>query len=355
MQTKSDLLWLGWDEALDSHQHPGEIVARVVGEERGSYRILFAPNIEATAIIIGKFRHQANARKDYPAVGDWISCEKPSGSENWVIQRLLPRRSCLSRKVAGDTTGEQIIASNIDYVMIAMSCNQNFNISRVERYLTLAWNSGATPIVLLTKSDITDSPEEYIEQLKSVSADTEYLLISSHKNTGLDELKQYFLPNKTNVIVGSSGVGKSTLINSLLGENKLKTQDIRDVDGKGKHTTTSRYLLHLPFGGMIIDTPGMREVQVLDVEEGMDAQFADIDDLTLKCKFSDCGHHTEPGCAIKMAIKSGELDLQHWESFLKLKDEVKEIAKRAEKKTAAGRNKSKNNNSKESYEKNKKK
>jgi ribosome biogenesis GTPase len=322
VQNTQYLIDLGWEAEFASQVQDSEIVARVVGEEKGLYRIQFSRDVEAHAIIIGKFRHQAKVRSDYPAVGDWIVCEKPQSSEHWVVVRILDRKSCLSRKVAGDTTEEQIIATNIDYVMIATSCNQNFNIARVERYLTLAWSSGAKPLVLLTKSDLVQDKKLYTDQFQNLGEKVEYLFVSREDANSIHALKSYFLPNKTNVIVGSSGVGKSTLINLLLGEEKLKTQDIRDEDGKGKHTTTARYLLQLPFGGMMIDTPGMREVQVLDVEEGLESQFDDVEELKLKCKFSDCGHKSEPGCAIKNAISNGSITNDRWNSYIKLQKEV---------------------------------
>lgn len=330
-----NILQLGWDKndplpAFSESMH----IARVVGEERGSYRLQFSLQWQAFGQITGKFRHQAKGRSDYPAVGDWILCEKQNASDKFLIHSILPRKTCLSRKVAGETSEEQIIATNMNYVFIATSCNQNFNIARIERYLALAWNSGAQPVVLLTKADLVSDKTMFEEAFKTLKQKVDYEFISKLDVASIQSLKKYFIPNKTNVIVGSSGVGKSTLINLLVGEEKLKTQDIRDDDGKGKHTTTARYLLPLPFGGLIIDTPGMREVQVLDATDGLEEQFSDVEELKLNCKFSDCKHQSEPSCAIKAAIKDGTLDEAHWQSYLKLQQEILDAKKKKEKREA---------------------
>lgn len=319
---------LGWSDFFEnqlSHLNlPDGVPARVIGEEREKFRLQVGENI-FWGEITGRFRHQVETRLDLPSTGDWVWCEPLSGSDRAVIHHLFERRSCLVRKAAGTGNEEQILASNVDVVFITSSVNQDLNPRRLERYLTLAWEGGATPVIILTKADLVESDEaraQILSKVREVAIGVDIHLVSTVTGDGLDALGAYFTGHRTGVLLGSSGVGKSTLANVLLNEEKLKTQAVRDGDDRGRHTTTSRYLFQLPDGGMLIDTPGMRELGLNDHEEGLKTLFDDVEALAQACRFSDCGHASEPGCAVKGALQSGELDAERWQSFLKLQREM---------------------------------
>ena len=315
---------LGWNGFFENQLEENNqlIPARVIGQEKSSYKIQLSDQITKHAVVLGKFRHEVVEKSEFPAVGDWVLIDQNLTGDTSIIHKVLNRKSCLSRKVAGTEMEEQIIASNIDYVFIATSLNSDLNINSIERYLKLVWDSKAIPVIVLTKSDLCSDLNERLLEIEKISVGVDKVVTSCMNDTGLEEIKKYFLPHNTNVIVGSSGVGKSTLVNSLFGEIKVKTQGIRDDDDKGKHTTTSRYLFLMPFGGMMIDTPGMRELQLWGNDEGMEKQFEDIEELKLQCKFTNCNHNAEPGCAIQLGLKNGSLDNDHWNSYLKMKKEL---------------------------------
>jgi ribosome biogenesis GTPase len=284
---------------------------------------LYTEKGEVTAAISGKMMHTALNSEDYPAVGDWVVINKINNTDDRaVINNILPRKSKFSRKIAGDSFTEQLIATNIDIAFICMSLNHNFNLRRLERYITMAWNSGATPVIILTKADLCENADELLEQTVSCAIGIDVLTTSSLTKTGLSEIKAYIKKNTTVAFLGSSGVGKSTIINELSGVVVQFTQEVSDTEDKGKHTTTNRELLVLPEGGIVIDTPGMREFHITDVSDSIDSAFEDIDVLSAKCKFSDCTHTSEPTCAVLLAIEDGTLSKDRYMNYLKLKKEA---------------------------------
>lgn len=237
------------------------------------------------------------------------------------IIATLPRRTFFSRREPGPIPRDQAVAANFDYVFIMQSLNLDFNPKRLERYLTLAWQSGATPVILLTKADLAEDYWDYLTQVERVAAGVNIHVVSAHTGHGLERLNAYLQPGKTVVFLGSSGVGKSSLVNALAGEAIMTVNSIREDDSKGRHTTTHRQLIRLKSGVLIIDTPGMRELGMWDVSEGIGEAFSDVEQFLGRCRFTDCRHESEPGCAVKAAIAAGELELPRWESYLKLKEE----------------------------------
>ena len=260
--------------------------------------------------------------EEFPATGDFVLINyNPAGDS--FITRTLPRRTFFSRRSPDLGRGEQAVASNFDYVFIMQSLNQDFNVRRLERYLTLGWRSGARPIVILTKADLSEDSDGYIRTVQEMAPDVPVYAVSAKNGTGLDALSAYVEPGKTVVFLGSSGVGKSSLVNALAGEDIMDVSGIREYDGKGRHTTTHRQLVMLGNGAMVIDTPGMRELGMWDVSEGLGEAFEDVERFLGRCKFSNCRHRTEPGCAVQAAISEGKLSRERWESYLNLKNEAR--------------------------------
>lgn len=292
--------------------------ARVISQEKDLYRIFDGEN-EKIAVVSGKYRYETIRVSDYPAVGDYVIATWPEGEGNAVINALFPRKTCFIRKAAGSKREEQVVASNIDTVFICMSLNSNFNLHRLERYITLTYSSGAIPVVVLTKADLCSDVEGKIAEVMSVAIGIDTIAVSSIEDDYSSILK-YITKGKTIAFLGSSGVGKSTLINKLLGYDYNATGEIGDGD-KGRHTTTRRELIQLDNGACLIDTPGMREVGLWNDEEGIESSFGDIEALSSLCRFSDCSHTTEPGCAVQKAILEGKLDKERYNSFMKLKKE----------------------------------
>ena len=324
-----DLKIYGWNQSFETEfQKLGKedcAYGRVFEEHKHLYKIQTAEG-ELLAEISGKFRYQAEEDGNYPAVGDWVAIEARAAEgkarARATIQAILPRRTHFSRKVAGTVTREQVVATNFDTVFIMSSLNQDFNLRRIERYLILAWESGANPVVVLSKADLCPDNESKLAEVKSVTAGVPTHVISSFRRQGLSELERYFGTGKTVAILGSSGVGKSTLVNTLAGQDILKVRDIREDDAKGRHTTTHRQLVLLPGGGLVIDTPGMRELQLWDGESGILETFDDVERYAGACRFHDCGHLAEPGCAVREAIQHGKLAEERLESYFKLKKEL---------------------------------
>ncbi|HEY3250304.1 MAG TPA: ribosome small subunit-dependent GTPase A [Ignavibacteria bacterium] len=296
--------------------------ARVAVEHRNCYE-LYSEFGVLTAEKSGRLFYDAEDGKDLPAVGDWVVINPLEKENKAIIHAVLPRRSKFSRKKAGITTDEQIVAANIDTVFIVSSLNQDLNLRRIERYLTLAWDNNVKPVIVLSKADLCDDMYAGLIEVENYFTGTDAHVISAKKGAGVDELYKYFEGTKTIAVIGSSGVGKSTLINSLLNWKKMEVSDIGLYKDKGRHTTTHRELALVPGGGLIIDTPGMREIQLWDGTEGLSELFEDIEALALQCKFTDCKHESEPGCAIKGAIKKGELDEYRFKSYKKLLNEIK--------------------------------
>jgi ribosome biogenesis GTPase len=263
-------------------------------------------------------------------VGDWVCIDKGSGQGEAVIHAVLPRKSKFSRKVAAVKTEEQVAAANVDTVFLVSAFGGDLNPRRMERYVTLAWESGASPVILLNKADLCADLETAVGSIESVAVGVPVLVASAVRSEGLDGIRDLVRPGSTAAFLGSSGVGKSTIINSLLGEESLKVGEVRSTDGKGRHVTTSRQLVRLPTGGMIIDTPGMREIQLWAGEGSLEGSFEDVEDLARACRFRDCSHKTEPGCAVKQAIEDGRLDAGRLKGYLKLQRELESLAVRKE-------------------------
>ncbi len=295
-----------------------EIRARVVAQEKGLYRVSNGTD-ELLAEVSGKFRYEAQTVSDYPAVGDYVLTTWPLDGSHAIIGSLFPRRSAFMRKAAGTGKQEQMVAANIDTVFVCMSLNNDFNLRKLERFIAASWDSGATPVIVLTKSDLCEDIGKILAEVAEVSAGVDVLTVSS-LNNDFEAVKQYLKPGKTISFIGSSGVGKSTLINKLIGEEVTATGSIRS-DDKGKHTTTHRELIFLPGDVAVIDTPGMREFGMWDSDEGIDSAFGEIEEYFGQCRFSDCSHNGELGCAIQRAIDEGEIAQSRWESYLKLKAE----------------------------------
>ena len=319
-----DLTQLGWNSffAEAAKEFPDCHPGRVALVFRGGYEV-WSESGEYLAQVSGRFRHKIRSTNaDFPATGDFVMIEPLPGEPKAVIQSVLPRRTKLSRTTAGRTTDEQVLASNIDRVFIAVSLGGLLRMRTIERYLTVARDSGAEPILLLTKADLSDHIPESLEQVHEVAGETPAIPVSSLCAIGLSEVSALIPKGCTSVILGPSGVGKSTLINALIGEELLPTVPVREHDQKGRHTTTEREMVHIPRGGLIIDTPGLRELQLWEGEEGLADAFPEISELAARCRFTDCAHETEPGCAVREAITSGALAEDRFQSFTKLKREI---------------------------------
>jgi ribosome biogenesis GTPase len=257
-----------------------------------------------------------------PAVGDWVVVEVDAQCDEARIRTILPRASVFSRKAAGERTEEQVVGANVDTVWIVSPLDAERNPARIERYLTLAWESGASPVVVLTKADLSAEPLAVVADLSERLVAVPIHAVSARDGAGIPELGQYVTPGRTVALLGPSGAGKSTLINTLAGEEIMRTAEVREGDGKGRHTTTHRQLVLLPAGGILLDTPGMRELQLWSGDEGLERGFPDIETLAANCRFSDCSHDTEPGCGVQNALADGELSPERFESFRKLQKEI---------------------------------
>ncbi|MDX6770940.1 MAG: ribosome small subunit-dependent GTPase A [Elusimicrobiota bacterium] len=337
MATLVDWGWdARWAEAFGDEA--GRAPARVIEEQRGAYRVVCGDG-EHAARITGAQRHKSEARADLPAVGDWVAAERLPQDGTLVIRRVLPRRSKLSRKAAGETTEEQLIAANLDSVFVMTSLDADFNARRLERFLTVCRESGAEPVVVLNKLDACADPLPFLGEARLVALSAPVVTISAKTGHGVEGLAAWIRPGRTVGCVGTSGVGKSTLINRRLGAEKFKTAETRASDARGRHTTTHRQLVLLPGGGVLLDTPGMREMQLWESDKGLAAAFDEIASLAPACRFRDCGHDAEPGCAVKAAVESGALDPARLESFHKLKREAAFQARRVDEAAAAAKKK----------------
>ena len=332
-----DLSTLGWDETLaeqfERYRADGLIPGRVAVQHRGAYDALTELG-ELRCDVAGRLYEESSSPADLPAVGDWVAIAPRAEEDAGTIQAVLPRRTRFSRKTAWQAAEEQVLAANVDVVFIVTSLNEDLNLRRLERYLILARESGAQPAVLLTKSDLARGPEEARAAVEAVAADVPVHVLSSLSGEGLDAVRAYLRPGVTAALLGSSGVGKSTLVNTLAGTELLETQELRG-DGQGRHTTVRRELVQLPGGALVIDTPGMRELQLWVADEALEETFDDVTSLFEHCRFSDCSHESEPGCAVKAALADGTLAQERWDSYLKLEAELAHLERRLDKRAQA--------------------
>jgi ribosome biogenesis GTPase len=333
----SDLTALGWDEIRAEQFEPyaptGLVPGRVAVQHRGAYDVL-TEHGELRCDVAGRLYDESSSPADLPAVGDWVAVAARTDEGGGTVQAVLPRRTKFSRKTAWQAAEEQVLAANVDVVLIVTSLNEDMNLRRLERYLTLAWESGARPVFVLTKADLTEEVDAAVAEVESIAFGVPVVALSSITGAGLDLLRGHLPEGVTAALLGSSGVGKSTLVNTLIGEELLETREIRD-DGKGRHTTTRRELVQLPGGALVIDTPGMREIQLWVADDGLEEAFEDVTELFGHCRFSDCAHESEPGCAVKAAIADGTLSQERWESYLKLQREMAHLERRLDKRAAA--------------------
>jgi len=321
----SGLAELGWTPELDAaftpHRAAGRHPARILVEHQHAYTIRTA-DAEGTAAVSGRFRFETRGPEDFPAVGDWVAVDGSVHLDRATIHALLPRRSAFTRLVAGRRTDAQVVAANVDVILIAMGLDGDFNLRRLERYLAVGWSSGAMPVVVLTKSDQCPDVDGHVIAASAVAPGVPIVAISAITGDGMAGLGAHLGPGRTAAVLGSSGVGKSTLVNALLGREALATAEVRASDDRGRHTTTHRELVPLPGGACIVDTPGMRELGLLEAGDGLEEAFADVDELAVSCRFSDCRHDREPGCAVRAAIHDGRLDARRLDARRKLEREA---------------------------------
>ena len=322
----------GWNDHVAggwaSHRAVGREAARVVAEDRGSYVVRAAAG-ERRASVTGRFMFDAgDDASAYPAVGDWVAVDvRPDGAS---VHAVLPRRTSIVRHAPGRRTVAQVLAANIDVVFVVASVNRDLNLRRLERYLGVAWESGAEPVVVLSKADLAEDLERALADVEPVAIGAAVVAVSAVSGLGLDPIRERIGPGTTVAFIGSSGVGKSTLLNVLAGEELASVAAIRDDDARGRHTTTRRQLHPLPGGGLVLDTPGMRELALWEGDDGLERSFGDLEELAATCRFSDCGHVGEPGCAVAAALDSGRLESGRLESWRKLEREARHLERRVD-------------------------
>ncbi|MDX8360507.1 ribosome small subunit-dependent GTPase A [Cytobacillus sp. IB215316] len=330
-----NLFTLGWnkqfEEAFLPYDNSEYTVGRVALEHKRMYRI-FTEQGELLGEVSGKFRYNTQAREDFPAVGDWVVITTQPNEDRALIHAVLPRQSKFSRKSAGEVTEEQIVASNVNSIFLVAALNQDFNLRRLERYILLTWESGANPVIVLSKSDLCIDIEEKVAKVEAIAFGVPIHVISAKEDTGIQSLQQYLTDGQTVALLGSSGAGKSTLSNKLYGKDVQAVQQVREGDDRGRHTTTHRELIVLTTGGIIIDTPGMRELQLWDSEDSVAQSFQDIEVLSEQCRFTNCKHQSEPGCAVLSAIDQGVLEQSRFLSFVKITKELAYLERKADNK-----------------------
>lgn len=331
------LLDIGWNDdfarQFEKTAKPGWIPGRLIRETKINYTALLDKGGETDVVLSGKLWHEAKTDADLPAVGDWVAIDPGNPGDEPVIRALLERKTCFSRKEPGKSTAEQVLAANVDIVAVITDPGPDFNPRRMERYFTLIRRSGASPVVLINKADTfpPESVEKARQEISSLEPETPIIAISALRQQGFARLTRYLKQGVTLSIVGSSGVGKSTLVNTLLGGDRLWTGEVNEVTGKGRHTTVARELVILPQGGILIDNPGMREIQMWTDEQTLRESFADLTAIALRCRYSDCGHGNDAGCAVRSALENGELTRERYLSFLNLEQEIEQLVKRQKK------------------------
>jgi len=336
--TLKDLGWnADFEKAFARYRDKGWVPARLIRETTINFGAFLKGGEEIDVILCGRVWHEAACDADLPAVGDWVAVELGHENQDHVIRGLLPRRTCFARKMPGNSSQAQVIGANIDIVAVVTDAGPDFNLRRMERYFTLISRSGARAVVLVNKSDLFSKQQnqEAASQIAALWDGASVHITSALKVEGLKVLKNYLKRGVTMCIVGSSGVGKSTLVNQLYGEEWQWTGEVNETTGKGRHTTTSRELIPLSGGGMLIDNPGMREIQMWTDETTLRESFADVDALTADCRYADCSHRSDAGCAIREAVENGALDSARHENFLNLENEIAALKKRAEKRRMA--------------------
>jgi ribosome biogenesis GTPase len=316
----------GWNDEWARHYEgwagkPGLEPGRVIIGFNYLFRVRME-DAEIEAMLSGRLKHTAASQGALPAVGDWVVVRRQSGRARGAIVSVFPRRSRFSRRTAGNVTDEQVVAANIDILFVVMSLDADYSLRRLERYLLMARESGATPVVLLTKPDLCADVAQSVAEVVAVAGDAPVHMLSPKSNQGMEQVSAYLPKGRTGALLGSSGVGKSTIINRLVGADVQKTRDVREADSKGRHTTSNRELVSLPGGGLVIDTPGMRELQLWDASDSVRETFDDVEALADGCHFTDCRHRDEPRCAVKAAVEEGRLPAERLASYLKLQDEL---------------------------------
>ncbi|MEV0272838.1 MAG: ribosome small subunit-dependent GTPase A [Hamadaea sp.] len=322
---------LGWDDHFAAAYAPFDRIdarpGRVLRVDRGVCTVLTAQGADRASLGGGVMSQAAADAVHLPCTGDWVVV-RDWPDRRTTIEAVLPRRTQIMRRTADKDSTAQVLAANMDTAAVIEPLDSGPDLSRIERLLALAWDSGAEPLVVLTKADVTRYPDAIVEQVREIAPGAPVLAVSADTGAGLDELRPHVAEGRTTALLGRSGAGKSTLVNALAGTTVMTTQAVRRVDGKGRHTTTHRALVPIPGGGAVIDTPGLRGVGLLDGSEGLVAAFADVDALALRCKFADCSHTTEPGCAVQAALDDGELTGRRWASWLRLQRELAHESKR---------------------------
>lgn len=323
-----DLEQLGWGpffaDAWTSVDSEGRVPARVVVAHARALRVRGSSG-EQLAETSGRLRHDALGPEELPAVGDWVALEARPDRGRALVHAVLPRRTAFVRRAAGDHTVRQVLAANVDTVFLVMGLDRDYNPRRIERALVLAWESGADPVVLLNKADLCEDVEARRVEIETVAPEVPVRVTAAKAGLGLEKLAPWLQRGKTVALLGSSGVGKSTLVNRLLGEERQKTRAVRATDQRGRHTTTHRELVVLPGGGLLVDTPGLRELQLWASEEGLASAFGDVEALAPRCRFRDCAHESEPGCAVLAAVEKGMLPEARLASYRKLRAELRSL------------------------------
>jgi ribosome biogenesis GTPase len=333
---------LGWDPSFGRPiqeplgPHRGLRVGRVVATHRSTSIVATEP-ADVAASVAGRFRRDAAGPADYPAVGDWVALEVRPADRSGTVHAVLPRRSAIirtsgdaSRQGGGRVVDEQILAANVDVALLVAAIDRSPNLRRLERYLALAWAAGVTPVVVLNKADLADDPDAIAADVRPVAPGADIVALSALTGEGIDRLGRHLLPGRTLVVLGPSGVGKSTLVNALLGEARQAIAAVREGDARGRHTTTHRELITLPGGALLIDTPGIRSLELREAADGVEQAFSDVESLAADCRFGDCAHGAEPGCAVRAALADGRLDGRRWASYEKLRREAAHLAREAD-------------------------